>query len=68
VVAALLLLNLGVNLSPTAHAVPKKQYKAVNAKMSALYDANGVQRALDQQSAEGWEYVGSVGLVLVFNK
>jgi hypothetical protein len=53
---------------PSALQVGKTQYKAVAAMVDALNDANGVQRTLDQQSAQGWEYVGSVGVVLIFKK
>jgi hypothetical protein len=68
IVATLLLVNLGVRLSPAAHAVPKIQYKAVELRGSG-YDANAVQQALDQQSAQGWEYVGDHGAsFLIFKK
>jgi hypothetical protein len=67
VVAALLLFNLGVMLSRPVHALGKTQYKDVLG-MENVYDAVGAQRVLDQQSAEGWEYVGAANLVLIFKK
>jgi hypothetical protein len=51
----------------TVEAAPP-QYKAVVGPINAQNDASGVQRALDQQSAQGWEYVGSVSMVLIFKK
>lgn len=67
VCAVLLFLNLWFNFFSTAQAVPRK-YKAVDPQVSGLYDAANVQRTLDQQSVEGWEYVGTAGVVLIFKK
>ena len=67
IVATLLLVNLGDMLSPAAHAIPKIQYKAVELGRSE-YDANAVQQALDQQSAQGWVYVDDHGGILIFKK
>ena len=33
-----------------------------------LEDARIVQECLDQQSAQGWEYVGNLGTVFIFKK
>jgi len=73
-VAALLFFSLGVLLSPPVHALGKTQYKAVGVVTEIEHragvpgDASHVQRVLDQQSAEGWEYVGSTDMVLIFKK
>jgi len=66
--AGLLILNLGTSLLAPAYALGKTQYKAVGSEMSRKNDANAVQRVLDQMSAQGWEYVGSVDWVLIFKK
>ena len=68
IVATLLLLNLGVMLYPAVHAIPKTQYKAVNVSLNFEDSSRFVQQALDQQSAQGWEYVGDAGRVLIFKK
>jgi hypothetical protein len=44
-------------------APPPRQYKAVPINAQGY-----VQEVLDQQSAQGWEYVGSVSGVLIFKK
>lgn len=67
IVASLLLVNLGVMLAPAVHAIPNKQYRAVSVDLSSG-TSPGVQRALDQQGAQGWEYVGVAGNVLIFKK
>lgn len=64
VVALLLLFNLGVKLSPPAHAAGQRQYRAFR-----MGDVGQAQAVLDEQSAQGWEYVGSVGqTTLIFKK
>jgi hypothetical protein len=68
VIAGLLLLNLGLMLSPAAHAVPKTQYKAIWPRVNPSDNPNAIQQTLNQQSAEGWEYVGEDGQVLIFKK
>ncbi|HXL79862.1 MAG TPA: hypothetical protein VN951_03215 [Pyrinomonadaceae bacterium] len=67
IVAALLLVNLGVMLSPAAHAIPTTQYKAVEGPRYG-YDTKGMQQILDQQSAQGWQYVNDCTGVLIFKK
>lgn len=69
IVAGLLLLNLGVMLSPAAHAIPKTQYKAIDIPpTNGRIEAISVQRILDQQNTQGWEYAGSSGVTLIFKK
>ena len=70
VVALLLLFNLGVMFSPPVHAIGKTQYKAVALGPSKNAQELGliVQQGLDQQSAQGWEYVGNIGSTLIFKK
>ena len=68
IVATLLLVNLGVMLSPAVHAIPKTQYKAVILPNRGSADATPVQHLLDEQSAEGWQYAGSVSAYLIFKK
>jgi hypothetical protein len=70
IVIALLLVNLGVMLSPVVRAVPKTQYKAVKLPDTGSPNALGLltQRVLDDQSAQAWEYVGTVHDVLIFKK
>jgi hypothetical protein len=68
IVAGLLLLNLGVMLSPATHAIPKTQYKVVALQVNKFDNPNVVELALNQQSAEGWVYVGEAGGVLIFKK
>jgi hypothetical protein len=68
VIAGLLLLNLGVMLSPVAHALPKTQYKVVSIRANKIENPNIVELALNQQSAEGWSYVGEASGVLIFKK
>lgn len=65
IIASLLLFILGVVFSPTVTAVGKIQYRAVEVQQG---DAPGVQRILDLQSAQGWEYVGIVGTTMIFKK
>jgi len=63
VIATLLALNLVIMLSTPAHAMGKTQYKVVSFSM-----AEGAQQALEKQSSDGWEYVGSVTGLLIFKK
>lgn len=67
IIAALLLLNLGVNLSSTVHALPRTQYKAVEVKQIGSAQAS-IQQTLDQESAQGWNYVGDLAGCLIFKK
>ena len=64
-VAGLLLLNLAVMFSPATHAIPKTQYKVVDVRGRS---ADVVQQALNQESAEGWLYVGEGSGLLIFKK
>lgn len=66
-VATLLLINLGVMLSPVVHAIPVTQYRAVTGPQGG-YDATGVQRVLDQQTVQGWQYIGDYTGVMIFKK
>ena len=68
IVAALLLLNLGVMLSCSTKATTKTQYKVVLVRVNKMDNPNAVQVALDQQSADGWEYVDTSDGVLIFKK
>ena len=70
IVAALLLVNLGVMFAPVVRAVPRTQYRAVRLPNTGHPDALGLhaQRILDDQSANAWEYVGAVDGVLIFKK
>ena len=61
VVAALLILNVGLLLSAPAHALKPAQYKAI--AVDGMTEAAAAQRSLNAESAQGWEYVGSVGTV-----
>ncbi len=67
IIAALLLVNLGVMLSPAVQAVPKAQYKAVRVRNGPTVALN-YQEVLDQQSAQGWEFVDGDGGTLIFKK
>ena len=67
--AILLAINLVVLTSRPAIALGKTEYKAVaDAHPAGLNDAASVQRICDQMSSQGWEYVGSVGMVMIFKK
>ena len=66
IVAVLLLVNLGVRLSPAVHAIPAIQYKAVMVDLCCA--SSHAQQVLDQQSAQGWVFVGAAGTVLIFKK
>ena len=70
IAAMLLLLNLGARLSPAVQATPPRtQYKAVQVYLGMGQSTNLIQQALDQQSAQGWEYVGEAGsYTLIFKK
>ena len=68
VIAGLLLLNLGAMFSPVAHAIPKTQYKVVSIRVNKIENPDVVESALNQQSAEGWTYVGEASGVLIFKK
>jgi hypothetical protein len=73
VIAGLLLLNLGIMLSPAVHAVPKTQYIVVRVGLSKCGPSDcfrqELQRTLDQQSAQGWVYVdGGNSDLLIFKK
>jgi hypothetical protein len=68
VIAGLLLLNLGVMLSPVAHANPKTQYRAISLRVNKSDNPAVVQQVLNQQSAEGWAYVNTSDGVLIFKK
>ncbi|HEU4836583.1 MAG TPA: hypothetical protein VFS90_19280 [Pyrinomonadaceae bacterium] len=69
VIAGLLLVNLGVMLSPAAHAIPTTQYRTITLRVYPSQDTAVVlQQALNQQSAGGWAYVGEVSGVLIFKK
>lgn len=48
-------------------APPPTQYRAITVAGSG-YDPNAVQVALNQQSAQGWEYVGSYFQTMIFKK
>jgi hypothetical protein len=55
--------------TPTPVQVRTTQYKAVAVDLSyPPASANIVQQALNQQSAQGWDYVGEAGSVLIFKK
>jgi hypothetical protein len=62
IIATLLLFNLGVMLSQNAHAYGKTQYKVVE-----VY-TNKYQQTFDAMVADGWEYAGSAGPILIFKK
>lgn len=49
-------------------AASPPQYKAAQINQAYIFNANSVQAVLDQMSAQGWEYVGSVETVMVFKK
>lgn len=66
IVVGLLLLNLGVMLSPATHAIPRTQYKVVSIR--EIVNPNVVEQTLNQQSAEGWAYVGDASGLLIFKK
>jgi hypothetical protein len=69
VIAGLLLVNLGVMLSPAARAIPTTQYKAITLHVYPNQDTAVVlQQVLNQQSAGGWAYVDEVSGVLIFKK
>ncbi len=73
IVAGLLLLNLGCMLFPGTHAVSTIQYNVIKIELhqpnGALTDASAIQRTLNQQGAQGWEYVGDLGATfLIFKK
>ena len=68
VIAGLLLLNLGVMFSPTAHAIPTTQYRAISLPVNKSDNPYVVQQVLNQQSAEGWAYVNTSDGVLIFKK
>lgn len=68
IVATLLLLNLGVTLFPVAHAVPRPQYKVISLRVNRSDNPGIVEATLNQQSAEGWTYVGEAGGPLIFKK
>ena len=59
------LFTLGAMPSPPAHALGKTQYKALELEIAG---ARNVQKILDQESAQGWEYVGMILNTLVFKK
>ena len=54
----------------TPSQVGKAQYKAVQMVRTGNADrlAEQAQRALDEQSSQGWVYVGSADYVLIFKK
>lgn len=64
----LLLLNLGAMLSPATHAIQRSQYKVVSVHVNKMDNPNVVEQTLNQQSAEGWVYVGEASGVLIFRK
>jgi hypothetical protein len=65
--AGLGLFSLGCALSPTTQAIPKTQYKAVRV-MNGQNVAGNYQQVLDQESAQGWEFVDGDGGTLIFKK
>jgi hypothetical protein len=67
VVGGLGLFSLGCALSPTTQATPKTQYKAVRV-MNGEDIAGSYQKVLDQESAQGWEFVDGDGGTLIFKK
>jgi hypothetical protein len=67
VIALLLFVNLVGTFTPPVHAVGKAQYKAVMPSQNGFQP--GVQQALEEQSAQGWEYVNSnASNVMIFKK
>ena len=66
IVCGLLLLNLGVMLSQTTHAIPRTQYRAVTIRGNMIENRDVVEQTLNQQSTEGWVYVGEASGVLIF--
>jgi hypothetical protein len=65
--ALLLILSVYLMVPHPAYAAGTVQYRAVHAPSSGT-DADGVQAVLDQQAAQGWQYVGSVNVVMIFKK
>ena len=70
VIAVLLFANLVVTFAPPVHAVGRAQYRAVSYPIPGTLEqaATFTQQVLDQQSAQGWEYVNSNGQVMIFKK
>jgi hypothetical protein len=67
VVAVLLLVNLGMTLFPVAHAIPKTQYRVIQLPAFGGTREN-LEKALNQQTEEGWTYVNGDGPLLIFKK
>jgi hypothetical protein len=44
------------------------QYKAVETDMVNVQDAKAVQKALDENNADGWEFVSATDQVLIFRR
>jgi hypothetical protein len=63
-VALLLLFDLAARFSQPVHAAGKTQYKAVYFEDGA----KAVQQVLDQHSAQGWDYAGTAGTIMIFKK
>lgn len=68
IVAVLLFVNLGVTHFPVAHAIPTTQYKVISLRVDMPIHPDKVELALNQQSADGWVYVGEAQGVLIFKK
>jgi hypothetical protein len=71
VIAALLLLNIGVMLSAQpASRTPasRTQYRVVVLRVNNTSNPEVLQAELNQQSAEGWQYVGDASGALIFKK
>lgn len=68
IIAGLMLFTLGFMISPATHAIPTTQYKVISLNVNLHDNPSVVQQVLNQQSAEGWTYVGDASGTLIFKK